>query len=79
MAANGLQLEEEPTNEIKDEKDVGEARNADIEESIELLLKIALTEYTKRTVLAKSNMAYLWGIVIGQCTDSLQEQDWAED
>jgi len=45
----------------------------------ELLLKSVLTEYTKRTVLAKSNIASLWGIVIGQCTDSLQEQVCAED
>jgi len=72
MAANGLQLEEEPINETNDEKDAREARNEDINESIEMLLKSSLTEYTKRTVLAKSNMASLWEIVIGQSTDSHQ-------
>lgn len=79
MAANGLKFEEGPIDETKDEKDAREARNKDINESIELLLKSELTDYTKRTVLAKSNMASLWGIVIGQCTDSLQEQIRAKD
>ena len=79
MAANGLKFEEGPINETKDEKHAREARNKDINESIELLLKSELTDYTKRAVLAKSNMASLWGIVIGQCTDSLQEQIRAED
>ena len=79
MAANGLEFEEGPIDETKDEKDAREARNKDINESIELLLKSELTDYTKRAVLAKSNMASLWGIVIGQCTDSLQEQIRAED
>jgi len=79
MAANGLKFEEEPIDETKDEKDAREARNKDMYESVELLLKSELTDYTKRAVLAKSKMASLSGIVIGQCTDTLQEQIRAED
>jgi len=79
MAANGLEFEEGPIVETKDEKDARETRNKDINESVELLLTSELTDYTKRAVLAKSNMASLWGIVIGQYADSLQEQIRAED
>ena len=79
MEANGLKFEEEPIDETKDEKDAREARNKDINESVELLLKSEMIDNRKRAVLAKSNMASLWGIVIGQCTDSLQEQIRAED
>lgn len=48
-------------------------KNNDLKETIEGMRKAAFTEFNKRRTAASSNMAALWGVVMGQCSGSLQQ------
>jgi len=61
--------DDEPTEEQSRKK----KENQTIEENIKPLLATEISEFSKRRTLLRSNMAQLWGLVVGQCTPALQE------
>ena len=65
MQENHLTLEDETTGTDL-EKQQKAARNEDIEETIDYMRKAAFSEYNKRKTALTSNMAALWGLVMGQ-------------
>ena len=72
MAENFIQLKDKQVG-TDDEKQEAVEYNADIKETIDGMRKAAFVEYNKRKTAASSNMAALWGIVMGQCSGSLQQ------
>ena len=67
-----------PITDINDEEPLEEQsrkkqENQTIEENIKPLLATEISEFSKRRTLLRSNMAQLWGLVVGQCTPALQE------
>ena len=53
--------------------------NDALDEDLVYVRKAAFTEFTKRKTAASSNMAALWGVVMGQTSGSLQQQVKAEE
>jgi hypothetical protein len=65
LQENDLVLEDETTGSDA-EKIAKAARNEDIEETIEYMRNAAFSEYNKRKTAVTSNMAALWGMIMGQ-------------
>ena len=66
-------LEEIDEDDSADEAKRKKQRNRAIKDSVNALVNTELTEFAKRRTQLRSNMAQLWGIIIGQCTPALQE------
>ena len=69
----GTPLEDIDEDDSADEAKKKKQRNRAIEDSVSALVNTELTEFAKRRTQLRSNMAQLWGIIIGQCTPALQE------
>jgi hypothetical protein len=69
----GTPLEELDEDDSAEETKRKKQRNRAIEDSVSALVNTELTEFAKRRTQLRSNMAQLWGIIIGQCTPALQE------
>ena len=78
MKENYLELKDDKIG-TDEEKQQAAAYNEDLEETIDYMRKAAFTEFNKRKTAANSNMAALWGIIMGQCSSSLQQHLKAED
>ena len=78
MTDNDLILEDD-TSGTDQEKAAKVVKNAEIEEVIEYMRSAAFSEFNKRKTVAKSNKAALWGLIMGQCSNSLQQVVKAED
>jgi len=72
MQDNFLKLKDENIGTDK-EKQEAAAYNEDLEETIDYMRKAAFSEFNKRKTAASSNMAALWGIIMGQCSGSLHQ------
>ena len=53
--------------------------NDALDEDMIYVRKAAFTEFNKRKTAASSNMAALWGVIMGQTSGSLQQQVKAEE
>ena len=69
----GTPLEDINEGDSADEIKKKKQRNKAIEDNVNALVSTELTEFAKRRTQLRSNMAQLWGIIIGQCTPALQE------
>jgi len=78
MEENHLVLEDEKVGTTI-EKAAKATRNEDLEETVDYMRKAAFSEYNKRKTAVTSNMAALWGLVMGQCTLGLQQVVKAEE
>ena len=78
MSENFIELKDEQVG-TDEEKQEAIKHNEDIKETIDGMRKAAFVEYNKRKTAASSNMAALWGIVMGQCSGSLQQHVKAEE
>ncbi len=72
MTENFIELKDEQIG-TDEEKQAAAEYNEDIKETIDGMRKAAFVQYNKRKTAASSNMAALWGIVMGQCSGSLQQ------
>ena len=77
MTEHHLQLKDEI--ETTEKKAKAAAYNIHSEKTIDYMSKSAFAEYNKRKTVAESNMAALRGIILGQCTGSLQQHIKDED
>lgn len=53
--------------------------NEDLEETIDYMQKLAFTEFNKHKTAASSNIVALQGIIMGQCSGSLNQHIKAEE
>ena len=67
------------TQGTDEEKSKAAAYNEDLEETIEFMRRSAISEFNKRKTAVSSNMVALWGIIMGQCSGSLQQHLKAEE
>ena len=65
MQENFLDLVDE-TKGTEAEKKAAVVKNLDTNETIEFMRKTAFVEYNKRRMAASSNLAALWGLIMGQ-------------
>lgn len=78
MQENFLDLADK-TKGTEAEKKVAVIRNLDTNETIEFMRKTAFVEYNKRRTAASTNLAALWGHIMGQCSSALQQHIKAEE
>ena len=78
MQENFLDLVDE-TKGTEAEKKATVVKNLDTNETIEFMRKTAFVEYNKRRTAAFSNLAALWGLIMGQCSSALQQHIKAEE
>jgi len=78
MSENFITFGDETVGTDEEKKAVVE-HNEDLKETISDMRKAAFSEFNKRKTAASSNMAALWGVIMGQCSGSLQQHVKAED